>query len=1701
MKNTRSLLALLMITIMAALPPSAGAANTDGTVTYTVTTQNYDGGYDPRNIAVVWVVNSNGNFVKTLCRHAGVRIQYLYQWIASRGSYTAVDGVTSATLTTQPQTHPVTWDCRGIDGQVVPDGTYYFRTEYTSSNAQGPYLATACPFVKGPTAVSVSYPNFSNASGQFTGMSLTYTPEADIAVTALEPCCGMTGTNLTLKVTVANLTLNPASFTVAVNNLTAGTLIGTLPVTELPGNTETNLFLVWDTTGLSAGSYSIRALASTLASETSTDDNTFTRALTLSPQTSSDVAVTSLSTPDGIAGFTVPLTVAITNSSATATGPFLVALTNLTGSTLSSASNTWQISTGSDDAEEKDDDSHDVKISEPDLELGQKGDKAQIVGFRFQNLEIPAGATVLSASIQFIGRLDKTLNDNPISLTIRGQESDNPATFTEADSDISSRPDTAAAVSWVPPDWTNGETGMNARTPDLQTIVQEIVDRPGWTSGNAMAFKITGSGGRRAWSYNGSSGDAARLSVQWTVGSPQIATHLISNLAGMASTNLLLSWNTSGLTAGVYQIQAVLGETTAEIDLADNTLTTAITLRAPFHDIAVHSIAITPLVPPNVDTNIVVTITNAGDYAESFTHTLRDITASPVTIGSTPVNNLAANATLNLVYTWDTTINAGFALGYHTLQADVTQLPGESDTANNTNQLQVAVVSDITTNALVVKSSTWKYLDEGLDISAAPWQLATYYDGFWKTGTAPLGYNLPNVATTINFGGVASNRYVTTYFRREFTMDFAPMTLAGRMQRTHGAVLYLNGTEIARQNMPPAPVSYATFASNSVSGAAATNYFEFAIPPGAVKIGRNLITAELHLSAVTDTTAGFSLELTSSNPAIPLVPAVTVTSVEPEGIVQYGDTLAVFIELFNSGNTATTSLVLLTDTLTGAVLASQSVNTLVPGETTVVRLTWPTFGAVQGVGTLQAVTVINGVTNVAGTATAPRTIDALDFTPHAVTAAGSIGGSCNAVAVSGSTVYLGCGSTLEAWDSSVPTLPVRIGALRLPGIIEDLAVSNSWVYAATGVAGVQIVDASQPTQLLHRATFDSSGFVRRLTLHGSLLYVADALAGVRIFNVTAPAAPILAGAYQTVGPAQTVTPLAARLLVLDGQHGLQDLNAADPAALTLSGTLSQLTAGVALTAVPEAALAADANAGLFRISTVTPSAPAVLTSTLLPAAGRSLATSGNGTALYVAAGAAGLLTIDASTLALSTTTPVTGEASDLAVAGNTLYVATGFGGCRSFSITAPFAPQPLGTFATGARPVDAAAVGSQLFVAADESGFQIHSLENLARPELLAALPSAANSRCVAVAPPLAYVGDGLHGLKIYNIADAAAPLLVGTHPAAVLSHIRRIALSGTRAVLTDGRVLQLFSVANPAAPALLATVTNTPGSFVFDLTAVNNQVYAACGNAGVRIYGLDNHLNLDNTYATPGPATGITSASNLLHVTCGPYGWQSLSIAANPLSPVLIKSNAPGMAFGAAAAGPLLYLTDSERVGQAFNVAAPLTPISLVSFPNLTLALRVRAASGLIVTAEDEAGLALLNASPGDINLSGIPDAWEQQIVAASLATNGPIRSVLDVDPHAIGPNGFPYYQSYLAGLSPTDPNSVLAITAASHLTGAGEFVVQWQSVPGIKYIVHKSTDLTAPNAGFQPLSPIITATSALSSYTDTVSSGSAFYVIITAP
>jgi PKD repeat protein len=164
------------------------------------------------------------------------------------------------------------------------------------------------------------------------------------------------------------------------------------------------------------------------------------------------------------------------------------------------------VATSTDDAEESESGSTIVASSTLDLVFDVTN---QTVGMRFAGLALPPGALILDAYVQF--QVSK-ITTGSASLTMRGQASDNTATFAKLSGNISSRPRTAASVPWVPAPWPKtGVRGFDQRTPNLAPVVQEIVNRTGWISGNALAIIVTGTGVRSAKSFDGGSAPALHV--------------------------------------------------------------------------------------------------------------------------------------------------------------------------------------------------------------------------------------------------------------------------------------------------------------------------------------------------------------------------------------------------------------------------------------------------------------------------------------------------------------------------------------------------------------------------------------------------------------------------------------------------------------------------------------------------------------------------------------------------------------------------------------------------------------------------------------------------------------------------------------------------------------------------------------------------------------------------------------------------------------------------------------------------------------------------------------------------------------------------------------------------------------------------------------------------------------------------------------
>ncbi|GEO08183.1 T9SS type A sorting domain-containing protein [Segetibacter aerophilus] len=162
--------------------------------------------------------------------------------------------------------------------------------------------------------------------------------------------------------------------------------------------------------------------------------------------------------------------------------------------------------------------------------------------------------------------------------------------------------------------------------------------------------------------------------------------------------------------------------------------------------------------------------------------------------------------------------------------------------------------------------SSWKYLDNGSNQGSA-WTGLDYDDSNWKSGNGELGYGDGDESTVISFGSNPRKKHITTYFRRlERCSDPSFFSsFLSEIKRDDGVVVYLNGVEIFRDNMPSGPISYNTFAA-SLSNER-NNIRSFTTSASLVLKGINVIAVEIHQFTHSSDDISFDMRVTA-NPAV-----------------------------------------------------------------------------------------------------------------------------------------------------------------------------------------------------------------------------------------------------------------------------------------------------------------------------------------------------------------------------------------------------------------------------------------------------------------------------------------------------------------------------------------------------------------------------------------------------------------------------------------------------------------------------------------------------------------------------------------------------------------------------------------------------------------------------------------------------------------
>ncbi len=266
-----------------------------------------------------------------------------------------------------------------------------------------------------------------------------------------------------------------------------------------------------------------------------------------------------------------------------------------------------------------------------------------------------------------------------------------------------------------------------------------------------------------------------------------------------------------------------------------------------------------------------VSITNPASYS-NFTLNVRRDDGVVVYINGTEryANNMPAGRTYTTLASAAASDDGGtpqsvtlssafFVNGNNTIAVEIHQ----NSVTSTDLTFDLELLANTAPVGLINFGDTWKYLAN--NTRPVNWHTTAFNDAAWPSGPSELGYG-DAPATTVSYGPDANNKYITTYFRSTFNVvnlaNYNNFTL--NVIRDDGLVVYINGVEVARDNMPAGTPAHGTLASAAISGTGETTPISFSLSTCNFVEGINTIAVEMHQNDVTSSDLSFDLQLAGS---------------------------------------------------------------------------------------------------------------------------------------------------------------------------------------------------------------------------------------------------------------------------------------------------------------------------------------------------------------------------------------------------------------------------------------------------------------------------------------------------------------------------------------------------------------------------------------------------------------------------------------------------------------------------------------------------------------------------------------------------------------------------------------------------------------------------------------------------------------------
>lgn len=157
------------------------------------------------------------------------------------------------------------------------------------------------------------------------------------------------------------------------------------------------------------------------------------------------------------------------------------------------------------------------------------------------------------------------------------------------------------------------------------------------------------------------------------------------------------------------------------------------------------------------------------------------------------------------------------------------------------------------TTSVFATGESWVYYDKG-SLDGKNWQASSYSTSTWASGNAPLGYNKNGVVTTLDFGTDSNKKRPTYYFRKSFNLSNAPAASDEFILDytiDDGMIVYVNGVEAGRYNMPSGSIAYDSFSTTHANSN--PDKGQMTLKGSLFKKGKNVIAVEVHNNSSTST--------------------------------------------------------------------------------------------------------------------------------------------------------------------------------------------------------------------------------------------------------------------------------------------------------------------------------------------------------------------------------------------------------------------------------------------------------------------------------------------------------------------------------------------------------------------------------------------------------------------------------------------------------------------------------------------------------------------------------------------------------------------------------------------------------------------------------------------------------------------------------